>query len=188
MTNMSPIKSEEFRPNFYLVTHTSQLANLPTQICDYYQAITAFALLHAKIPFRYGSGITVQSNVGKVFTPTFTIYIERLPIHLVISDQPRIAYCTNDKTAGGATGFPPYYLLDSRGNPIEQMYAGVPLSFFYDKIQDFINTLTPEAEPLFFKEAKEKLEDAKPHLKTYNGKVYSLYKESIRILRKVRNS
>ena len=39
-----------------------------------------------------------------------------------------------------------------------------------------------------FSEAKEKLEDAKPYLKVYNESVYSLYKESIRILRKVRYS
>ncbi|AXT61752.1 ATP-binding protein [Aquimarina sp. AD10] len=40
-----------------------------------------------------------------------------------------------------------------------------------------------------FSEAKEKLEEAKPYLKTYNNPtVYSLYKESIRILRKVRYS
>ncbi len=39
-----------------------------------------------------------------------------------------------------------------------------------------------------FSEAKEKLEEAKPFLKTYDNEIYSLYKESIRILRKVRYS
>ena len=37
-----------------------------------------------------------------------------------------------------------------------------------------------------FEEAKEKLEEAKPYIKKYSKQVYSLYKESIRILRKVR--
>ena len=37
-----------------------------------------------------------------------------------------------------------------------------------------------------FKNAKEKLLDAKPYLKQVNGIVYKAYKESIRILRKVR--
>ncbi|MFC5047642.1 ATP-binding protein [Aquimarina hainanensis] len=39
-----------------------------------------------------------------------------------------------------------------------------------------------------FKEAKEKLEGAKPYIKLYSTEVYQLYKESIRILRKVRYS
>ncbi len=39
-----------------------------------------------------------------------------------------------------------------------------------------------------FNEAMDKLEEAKPYLKTYNDTVYSLYKESIRIVRKVRYS
>ncbi|WP_378180512.1 ATP-binding protein [Aquimarina sp. SS2-1] len=40
-----------------------------------------------------------------------------------------------------------------------------------------------------FSEAKDKLEEAKPYLQSYpDDKVYSLYKESIRILRKIRYS
>lgn len=36
-----------------------------------------------------------------------------------------------------------------------------------------------------FEEAKEKLEEAKPYIKDYNERVYSSYKEAMRILRKV---
>ncbi|SDB60229.1 Putative DNA-binding domain-containing protein [Flavobacteriaceae bacterium MAR_2010_188] len=39
-----------------------------------------------------------------------------------------------------------------------------------------------------FEEALEKLYEAKPYLMGYNGEVYSLYKEAIRILRKVKYS
>jgi len=39
-----------------------------------------------------------------------------------------------------------------------------------------------------FEEAKEKLEEAKPYIKEYNEKVYSSYKEVMRILRKVNYS
>jgi DNA polymerase III delta subunit len=39
-----------------------------------------------------------------------------------------------------------------------------------------------------FDEAKNKLNEAKPYLKAYSSEIYRLYKESIRILRKVKYS
>ncbi|GAL60725.1 ATP-binding protein [Algibacter lectus] len=39
-----------------------------------------------------------------------------------------------------------------------------------------------------FHEAIDKLNEAKPYLKTYNGEIYTLYKETIRVLRKIKYS
>ncbi|MEL0651608.1 ATP-binding protein [Algibacter sp. TI.3.09] len=39
-----------------------------------------------------------------------------------------------------------------------------------------------------FHEAIEKLNEAKPYLKIYNGEIYTLYKETIRVLRKIKYS
>lgn len=39
-----------------------------------------------------------------------------------------------------------------------------------------------------FHEAIDKLNEAKPYLKTYNGEVYTLYKETVRVLRKIKYS
>ena len=39
-----------------------------------------------------------------------------------------------------------------------------------------------------FHEAIDKLNEAKPYLKTYNGEIYSLYKETTRVLRKIKYS
>ncbi|WP_405294810.1 ATP-binding protein [Algibacter sp. Ld11] len=39
-----------------------------------------------------------------------------------------------------------------------------------------------------FHEAIDKLNEAKPYLKTYNGEIYTLYKETVRVLRKIKYS
>ena len=81
-----------------------------------------------------------------------------------------------------------YHLYNSNNALIDKLKNKIPLS--KNEENDLLNLPATYLICYFndFKEAKEKLENAKPHLKTYNGKVYSLYKESIRILRKVRYS
>ncbi len=81
-----------------------------------------------------------------------------------------------------------YHLYNSNNALIDKLKNKITLSKNEEK--DLVNLPATYLICYFndFSEAKEKLEDAKPYLKVYNESVYSLYKESIRILRKVRYS
>jgi len=81
-----------------------------------------------------------------------------------------------------------YHLYNSNNALIEKLKNKVPLTKNEEK--DMLNLPATYLICYFndFNEAKEKLEEAKPYLKSYNSTVYSLYKESIRIVRKVRYS
>ncbi len=81
-----------------------------------------------------------------------------------------------------------YHLYNSNNALIDKLKNKISLSKNEEK--DIINLPGTYLICYFngFNEAKERLEEAKPYLKTYNDNVYLLYKESIRILRKVRYS
>ncbi|WP_438426276.1 ATP-binding protein [Aquimarina macrocephali] len=81
-----------------------------------------------------------------------------------------------------------YHLYNSNNALIEKLKNKIPLSKNEEK--DIINLPATYLICYFndLSEAKEKLEEAKPYLKLYNDTIYSLCKESIRILRKVRYS
>lgn len=77
-------------------------------------------------------------------------------------------------------------LYNSNNAILEKLKQKIPLSKNEEK--DIINLPATYLICYFndFNEAKEKLEEAKPYIKMYNEKLYSLYKESIRVLRKVK--
>ncbi|MGY3795341.1 ATP-binding protein [uncultured Aquimarina sp.] len=79
-----------------------------------------------------------------------------------------------------------YHLYNSNNALIEKLRNKIPLNK-NDKA-DMINLPATYLICYLnkFSEAKDKLEEAKPYLKAYNSDVYSMYKESMRILRKVR--
>lgn len=81
-----------------------------------------------------------------------------------------------------------YHLYNSNNALIEKLKNKIPLS--KNEQKDILNLPATYLICYFndFTEAKEKLERSKLYLKMYNDKVYTLYKESIRILRKVRYS
>ncbi|MHA7055580.1 DUF5929 domain-containing protein [Aquimarina sp. M1] len=82
-----------------------------------------------------------------------------------------------------------YHLYNNNNALIEKLKKKMPLSTNEQK--DLFNLPVTYLLCYFndFSEAKDKLEEAKPYLKNYaNDKVYSLYKESVRILRKIRYS
>ncbi len=81
-----------------------------------------------------------------------------------------------------------YHLYNSNNALIDKLKNKISLSKNEEK--DILNLPGTYLICYFngFSEAKERLEEAKPYLKTYNDNVYLLYKESIRILRKVRYS
>lgn len=81
-----------------------------------------------------------------------------------------------------------YHLYNSNNALIQKLKKKISLSKNDEK--DLVNLPATYLICYFndFSEAKEKLEEAKPYLKTYNDTIYSLCKESIRILRKVRYS
>ena len=81
-----------------------------------------------------------------------------------------------------------YHLYNSNNALLEKLKSKIPLSKNEEK--DLVNLPATYLICYFnqFHEAKEKLEESKPHLKVYDPNIYSLYKESIRILRKVRYS
>ena len=81
-----------------------------------------------------------------------------------------------------------FHIYNSNNALVDKLKNKIALSRHEEK--DIINLPATYLLCYFneFSEAKEKLEEAKPYLKNYNGNVYSLYKESIRILRKVRYS
>ncbi|GAA4275014.1 ATP-binding protein [Aquimarina gracilis] len=81
-----------------------------------------------------------------------------------------------------------FHLYNSNNALLDKLKSKVPLSK-NDK-KDIHNLPATYLLCYFndFSEAKDKLEEAKPYLKTYDKKIYILYKESIRILRKVRYS
>ncbi|MFL1894378.1 ATP-binding protein [Aquimarina sp. 2-A2] len=79
-----------------------------------------------------------------------------------------------------------YHLYNSNNVLIDKLKSNTSLS--QHEQSDLLNLPATYLICYFngFEEAKEKLEEAKPHIKKYSKQVYSLYKESIRILRKVR--
>lgn len=79
-----------------------------------------------------------------------------------------------------------YHLYNSNNALLEKLKQKIPLSKHEEK--DIINLPATYLICYFndFNEAKEKLEEAKPYIKMYDENLYSLYKESIRVLRKVR--
>ncbi len=81
-----------------------------------------------------------------------------------------------------------YHLYNSNNALIDKLKNKIPLSKNEEK--DIANLPATYLICYFndFSEAKERLEEAKPYLKTYDDAVYSIYKESIRVLRKVRYS
>ncbi len=81
-----------------------------------------------------------------------------------------------------------YHLYNSNNALIEKLKNKVPLTNNEEK--DMLNLPATYLICYLndFSEAIEKLEEAKPYLKSYDNNVYSLYKESIRIVRKVRYS
>ncbi|MDY8138757.1 ATP-binding protein [Aquimarina sp. 2201CG5-10] len=81
-----------------------------------------------------------------------------------------------------------YHLYNSSNTLMEKLKNKIALSKNEEK--DIINLPATYLICYFndFSEAKEKLEEAKPYLKNYSPAIYSIYKESIRILRKVRYS
>ncbi len=81
-----------------------------------------------------------------------------------------------------------FHLYNSNNTLIDKLKNKVPLSQNEEK--DLRNLPATYLICYFndFIEAKDRLEEAKPYLKVYNDHVYTLYKESIRIVRKVRYS
>ena len=82
-----------------------------------------------------------------------------------------------------------FHLYNSNNALIEKLKKRLPLT--KNEHKDILNLPVTYLLCYFndFMEAKDKLEDAKPYLKGYNDeKVYELYKESVRILRKVKYS
>jgi hypothetical protein len=81
-----------------------------------------------------------------------------------------------------------HHLYNSNNALIEKLKNKIPLSKNEEK--DIINLPATYLICYFndLSDAKEKLEEAKPYLKTYNDTIYSRCKESIRILRKIRYS
>ncbi|WP_108869458.1 ATP-binding protein [Aquimarina aquimarini] len=79
-----------------------------------------------------------------------------------------------------------HHLYNSNNSLIEKLKNNSSLSKNDEK--DIINLPATYLICYFndFYEAKERLEEAKPYLKAHNDTAYSLYKESMRILRKVR--
>ncbi|SEK73255.1 Putative DNA-binding domain-containing protein [Aquimarina amphilecti] len=80
-----------------------------------------------------------------------------------------------------------HHLYNSNNALIEKLKKKMPLT--KNEQKDILNLPVTYLLCYFndFSEAKDKLEEAKPYLKNYlDNKVYSLYKESMRILRKVR--
>ncbi len=81
-----------------------------------------------------------------------------------------------------------FHLYNTNNTLIEKIKNKIPLS--KNEAKDIVNLPATYLLCYFndFSEAKAKLEEAKPYLKSYNDTIYSLCKESIRILRKVRYS
>lgn len=80
-----------------------------------------------------------------------------------------------------------YHLYNNNNALIKKLQKGIPLTTKEEK--DLVNLPATYLLCYFngFSEAKERLEEAKPPLKGYpDDKVYVLYKESMRILRKIR--
>ncbi|TYP76290.1 ATP-binding protein [Aquimarina intermedia] len=79
-----------------------------------------------------------------------------------------------------------YHLYNSNNVLIDKLKSNTSLS--QHEQSDLLNLPATYLICYFngFEEAKEKLEEAKPYIKKHSKQVYSLYKESIRILRKVR--
>lgn len=80
-----------------------------------------------------------------------------------------------------------YHLYNSNNALLDKLKKRIPLTLNEEK--DILNLPATYLLCYFndFSEAKEKLEEAKSLLKNYsNEKVYTLYKESMRILRKIR--
>ena len=81
-----------------------------------------------------------------------------------------------------------FHLYNSNNVLLEKLKNGFAMSKNEEK--DILNLPATYLLCYFndFKDAIDKLEEAKPYLKVYSEKAYILYKESIRILRKVRYS
>ena len=81
-----------------------------------------------------------------------------------------------------------FHLYNSNNALLEKLKNGFAMSNNEEK--DILNLPATYLICYFndFKDAIDKLEEAKPYLKAYSDKAYTLYKESIRILRKVRYS
>ncbi len=81
-----------------------------------------------------------------------------------------------------------HHLYNSNNALLEKLKHKITLSKNEEK--DIVNLPATYLICYFndFGEAKEKLEESKPYLKAYDSKIYTIYKESIRILRKVRYS
>lgn len=78
-----------------------------------------------------------------------------------------------------------YHIYNSNNALLEKLKKEIP----FNKSEEKDITNLPATYLLCylnnFEDAKTKLEEAKPYLKLYDDKVYSLYKEAMRILRKV---
>jgi hypothetical protein len=81
-----------------------------------------------------------------------------------------------------------HHIINSNNAILEKLKKGLVLH--KDEIQDLKNLPVTYLICHFngFIDAIDKLQEAQPFLKSYNEEVYSLYKESIRILRKVKYS
>ena len=81
-----------------------------------------------------------------------------------------------------------HHIYNANNAIVEHLKKGIPLT--KTELQDIINL--PATYLLCylnsFEEAINKLQEAKPYLKTYNNEVYGRYKETMRILRKVKYS
>lgn len=79
-----------------------------------------------------------------------------------------------------------YHIYNTNNALIEKLQKGIPLNPHEEK--DLHNLPTTYLICHFndFGDAVDRLEEARPYLKAYNSKVYQLYKESVRILRKVK--
>lgn len=81
-----------------------------------------------------------------------------------------------------------YHVYNNNNAILEKLKKGI--AFTKNEEIDLMNLPVTYLICYFnsFDEAIDKLNQAKPHLKTYNTELYNLYKESIRILRKVKYS
>lgn len=79
-----------------------------------------------------------------------------------------------------------FHIFNTNNSLLEKLKKNLPLNHSEEK--DLQNLPSTYLLCYFngFKNATEKLEEAKPLLKGYNEKIYQLYKDSIRILRKVK--
>ncbi len=79
-----------------------------------------------------------------------------------------------------------YHLYNTNDILFEKLKKNIKLT--EQEQQDLINLPATYLVCYFngFQEAKNKLEEAKPYLKNYNKNLYTLYKENMRVLRKIR--